>query len=129
MGLFLLWQLSPQLNRMRFSGGGLPFFFAATMASIDAIMLALIKYISIEKHYIGLIALPMIAYSLQPVLFYLSMEYETLTVMNLLFDVISDVLITIVGLLLFKETIGPYKKLGVIFSFISIILLSLNDGT
>ena len=114
---------------MRFSGGGLPFFFAAAMASIDAIMLALIKYISIEKHYIGWIVLPMIAYSLQPVLFYLSMEYETLTVMNLLFDVISDVLITIVGLLLFKETIGPYKKLGVIFSFISIILLSLNDGT
>lgn len=119
---------------MPFVGGGLPmfntipFFFAATMASIDSTMLTLIKYISTQKHHIGWIILPMIVYSLQPVLFYLSMEYETLTVMNLLWDVISDVIITMIGLLLFKEKIGPYKKVGVIFSLISIVLLSLNDG-
>jgi multidrug transporter EmrE-like cation transporter len=119
---------------MRFVGGGLPMFntipfvFAAAMASIDATMLTLIKYISTQKHQTGWLLLPMIVYALQPVLFYLSMEYETLTVMNLLWDVFSDVIITGIGLFLFKETIGPYKKLGVVFSLISIVLLSLNDG-
>lgn len=120
---------------MVLTGGGLPLFnmipfgFAATMASIDATMLTLIKYISTQKHQFGWIILPMIVYSLQPVLFFLSLQYETLIVMNLLWDVISDVIITGIGLFVFKEKIGPYKKLGVIFSFISIILMSLNDGT
>lgn len=115
-------------------GGGIPMFnmipfgFAAAMASIDSTMLSLIKYISQNDKHIGWLILPMIVYSLQPVLFYLSMKYETLTVMNLLWDVISDVIITFIGLVIFRETIGPYKKLGVIFSFFSIILMSLNDG-
>ncbi len=119
---------------MRFIGGGIPLFnaipfgFAAAMASIDSTMLSLIKYISTDDKHIGWLILPMIVYSLQPVLFYLSMRYETLTVMNLLWDVISDVIITFIGLVIFKESIGPYKKLGVIFSFFSIILMSLNDG-
>lgn len=106
----------------------IPLAFAATMASIDTTMLSLIKYISTHKQHIGWLVVPMIFYSLQPVLFYMSMQYETLTVMNLLWDVISDVLITTIGLVMFKETIGPYKKLGVIFSFMSILLMSLNDG-
>ncbi len=106
----------------------IPFGFAATMAVIDSAMLALTKYISLEKQYLAWIILPMIVYSFQPVLFYFSMHYESLTVMNLLFDLISDVLITAIGLLIFKEKIGPYKKAGVILSFISIILMSLNDG-
>ena len=115
-------------------GGGIPIFniipfaFAAAMASIDSTMLSLIKYISTDNKHIGWIILPMIIYSLQPVLFYLSMKYETLTVMNLLWDVISDVIITLIGLLVFQETIGPYKKAGVILSFLSITLMSLNDG-
>ncbi len=106
-----------------------PFGFAAAMAGIDSTMLSLIKYISTREKHIGWLILPMIVYSFQPVLFYLSMHYETLVVMNLLWDVISDVIITFIGLFFFKETIGPYKKLGVIFSFLSIILMSLNDGS
>lgn len=127
--------LSPSYSRMALIGGGIPIFnaipfgFAAAMASIDSTMLSLIKYISTREKHIGWILLPMLLYSLQPVLFYLSMQYETLVVMNLLWDVISDVIITFIGLVIFKEKIGPYKKLGVIFSFLSIVLMSLNDGT
>ncbi len=70
----------------------------------------------------------MIVYALQPVLFYFSLQYESLTVMNLLWDVISDVIVTFIGLVIFQEKIGPYKKAGVILSFLSIVLMSLNDG-
>ena len=116
------------------SGGGLPLFnivplgFGATMAIIDAFMLSLLKYISKEKQHVGWIVLPIIVYAFQPVLFYLSLQYESMTVMNLLWDVISDVIVTFVGLVVFQEAIGPYKKAGVIFSFFSIVLMSLNDG-
>ena len=119
---------------MAVTGGGaptfnrIPFGFAASMASIDSLMLSLVKYISLHKQYVGLLIIPMIIYCLQPVLFYFSLQYETLTVMNLLWDVISDVVITLIGLLFFQEKIGPYKRAGVILSFISIVLMSLNDG-
>ena len=125
--------LSLLSNRM-IHGGGLPLFnivplgFGAAMASIDASMLSFVKTIHLQQVHIGWILVPMLIYSLQPVLFYYSLHYESLTVMNLLWDVVSDVLITLIGLFIFKEQIGPYKKLGVIFSLVSIVLLSLNDG-
>ena len=115
-------------------GGGAPMFnripllFGLSMALIDATMLSLVKYITKHKESVGWIVLPMLVYMAQPILFYFSLQYETLTVMNLLWDVISDVIITLIGLLVFQETIGPYKKAGVILSFLSITLMSLNDG-
>lgn len=122
-----------ELNRMT-SGGALsniniiPLAFGAIMASLDSFMLSFIKYMSIEKSFVRYLFIPMIIYALHPVLFYFSLKYETLTVMNLLTDLMSDVFVTMIGLLVFKETIGPYKKAGVIFSFLSIILMSMNDG-
>ena len=116
------------------SGGGLPLFnivplgFGASMATIDAFMLSMLKWISQEKKYYGLIGLAMLVYAFQPVLFFTSLQYESLTVMNLLWDVISDVIVTLMGILIFQEKIGPYKKAGVILSFLSIVLMSLNDG-
>ncbi len=133
--LFQELQVSLRYNRMGLAGGGIPIFntipfaFAAGIAAVDAVMLSLLKYITIHEKHIGWIVLPMIIYALQPILFYLSLQYETLTVMNLLWDVLSGVIITTIGLFIFQEKIGPYKKVGVIFSFLSIILLSLNDGT
>ncbi len=119
---------------MTWSGGGVPMFntiplgFGLAMATIDVFMLSLLKYISKEKQYIRWIVLPILVYACQPILFYMSLQYESLTVMNLLWDVLSDVLVTLVGLLIFQETIGPYKKAGVMLSFLSIALMSLNDG-
>lgn len=119
---------------MGLQGGGIPIFntiplaFAAAMASIDAFMLSFLKYLSVNNQYQNWIVLPIVVYAFQPVLFYFSLQYESLTVMNLLWDVISDVAVTFIGLFYFKEKIGPYKRAGVLFSLISIVLMSLNDG-
>lgn len=126
--------LSLHSNRMALTGGGIPLFnivplgFGGAMATIDSFMLSFLKYMSKEKINIWWLALPIVVYAFQPVLFYISLQYESLTVMNLLWDVISDVIVTFIGLVIFQEKIGPYKKAGVIFSFFSIILMSLNDG-
>jgi hypothetical protein len=55
-------------------------------------------------------------------------DYNSLTVMNLIWDVMSDVLVTSIGLFYFSEKLTKLKKLGVMLSFISIILLTWNDG-
>jgi multidrug transporter EmrE-like cation transporter len=48
-------------------------------------------------------------------------------VMNLMWDLISDILVTMSGFLFFKEKIGPFKKVGVIFSILAMFLLSIGE--
>jgi multidrug transporter EmrE-like cation transporter len=52
-----------------------------------------------------------------------------MTVMNLTWDLMSDVLVTIVGLYYFGEKLGPVKSLGLCTAILSIALLAYDDGT
>ena len=62
------------------------------------------------------------------IIFLKSLSHNSLTVMNLLWDVMSDISVSIIGLFYFKEKLTRFKKLGVFFSLISIILLTYKDG-
>jgi multidrug transporter EmrE-like cation transporter len=119
---------------MKFIGGGLPQFntmsfkFGFIMALVDVFMLSIVKSVSLNSRLLKWMIVPTLVYAVQPWIFLQSLEYETLIIMNLLWDLISNVLVTLAGLILFNESIGPYKMIGVILSFISITLLSLDDG-
>jgi multidrug transporter EmrE-like cation transporter len=119
---------------MKFIGGGLPqlntvpFKFGLIMALVDVFMLSIVKTVSLNSRLLKWMIVPTVVYAIQPWIFLQSLEYETLIIMNLLWDLISNVLVTLAGLILFQETIGPYKLIGVILSFISITLMSLDDG-
>lgn len=106
-----------------------PIGYGALMAGIDVFMLSIIKLISGNpSRFFKWMILPTIIYAIQPWIFLSSLRFESLIVMNLMWDLISDVLVTATGFLYFKEKIGPYKTLGVILSFVSIVLMSLQDG-
>jgi multidrug transporter EmrE-like cation transporter len=116
------------------TGGGAPQFktiplkYGLLMATIDVFMLSIVKYVSLDKRILRWMIVPTIVYAIQPWIFLQSLQFESLIIMNLLWDVISDVLVTLTGLIFFKESIGPYKLIGVLLSFISITLMSLDDG-
>ncbi len=105
-----------------------PIAYGAVMASIDVFMLGVIKKVSTQAWVMKWMILPTLIYALQPWIFLSSLRFESLIVMNLMWDLISDILVTATGFLYFKEKIGPYKTLGVILSFVSIVLMSLQDG-
>jgi multidrug transporter EmrE-like cation transporter len=106
-----------------------PLAFGTIMASIDLLMLGLIKSISLDKvKMLRWMIIPMISYAIQPWIFLESLKYESLIVMNLMWDLISDVLVTLVGFFYFKEKVGPYKRIGVALSLISMFLLASADG-
>ena len=105
----------------------LPILFAVGMASIDAIVLPILKYINQGTYPISLMIVPVLIYAFQPILFYLSLNYSTLTSMNILWDLMSDVIVTIIGLLYLKEKLHVTSKLGLVFAFIAIILFA-KDG-
>ncbi len=112
---------APQLNTI-------PLKFGFLMATVDVFMLSIIKKVSLDSRILKWMIIPTVIYAIQPWIFLESLQYESLIIMNLLWDVISDVLVTLTGLIIFKESIGIYKLIGVLLSLISITLMSLDDG-
>jgi multidrug transporter EmrE-like cation transporter len=103
----------------------IPLAFAGLMAFIDTIVLSLFKgYSSGLITWRAVIPFGMLLYSLHPYIFLQSLKYESMTVMNLLFDVLSDISVTIMGLFYFKEELSKMKMVGMVFAFIGIVLLS-----
>ena len=107
----------------------IPLAFGTAMASIDVSMLSLVKMISTNPKMMKWMFLTTAVYAFQPWLFLTSLNYQTMTIMNLIWDLTSDIFVTLIGLFYFGEKIGPYKIAGVCLSFISILLMSVDDGT
>ena len=106
----------------------IPLAYATLMAFIDTIVLALFKGYSLgEIKWNAVVPFGMLLYSLHPYIFLHALKYESMTVMNLLWDVMSDVLVTITGLYFFKETISRTKMLGLAFGFVAVFLLTCGD--
>lgn len=106
----------------------IPMALASFMAFIDAFTLAGLKEVSIGAiEWRNFLPISMLIYSLQPLVFIQSLKYETMTVMNLLWDVLSDLIVTFIGLFYFKEQVSSIKKVGLMFAFISIVLLSYEE--
>jgi uncharacterized membrane protein len=101
-----------------------PLVYGTYMATIDAFILGLLKAIKLGWINTNLLFIPAIVYAIQPLIFYKALSGETMTVMNLLWDVTSDLLVTFEGLYFFEEKLSHTKMWGVGLSFLSIILLS-----
>jgi multidrug transporter EmrE-like cation transporter len=105
-----------------------PLRFALVMASFDVIMMSIIKSYNIGSlKGIKWMIIPTISYALQPWIFLNSLSYQSMIVMNLLWDVISDVLVTANGYFIFGESLTRTKWMGVGLSLISIYLLTCKD--
>ena len=100
--------------------------FGFLMAGVDVVGLSLLKMISLGtlKPFIQWMVIPTIVYAFQPWIFVTSLKYESLTIMNLIWDLASDVLVTLTGLLYFKEKVSTKRLIGVVFAFISLALMS-----
>ncbi len=71
-----------------------PILYGLSMASIDSVMLSLLKMATLGiVNAPVILSLAMVVYACQPLLFYKSLHTESLTVMKLLWDVMSDVLV------------------------------------
>jgi drug/metabolite transporter (DMT)-like permease len=106
----------------------IPLAFATIMASIDAFVLSLFKSYSMGTvTWRSTIPLGMLLYSFQPLIFLKALQYESMTVMNLMHDIMSDVIVTISGLFYFKEKISSIKMVGIAFAFTAIVLLSYDS--
>ena len=95
------------------------------MAGIDVFSLGLIKQISLTGYKsLASMLVPTAIYALQPWIFLSAMSSETMTVMNLTWDLTSDILVTLMGLLFFKEKLGAVRMCGALLAMVSMALLA-----
>jgi drug/metabolite transporter (DMT)-like permease len=106
----------------------IPLGFATIMAIIDSIGLGLLKQISTKAVSFSFMPIAALIYAIQPFIFLQSLKFESMTVMNILWDLTSDIIVTFVGIFILGEEIGFRKAVGIVFSFIAIYLFTFEDG-
>ena len=104
-----------------------PLLFAFGLGIIDTLLLSTTKFISIVVLKYQFIILVCILYGIQPLLFLNALGNESMSIMNLLWDVMSNIFVSLIGIYYFKETISNMKYLGIILSIISLTILSIEE--
>jgi hypothetical protein len=98
--------------------------FGLMFGALDAVSLPTIKAVSKGMLGFGWMVVPFVLYAASPFLFLEGLKGETLTILNLIWDLSSDLIITLIGLFYFRESLSYTKGLGVMFSFIALFLMS-----
>jgi len=106
----------------------LPIVLGSFMAILDVVMMSLAKYSSKGQIAYGT-ALPLatVVYALEPYIFFKSLKYESLTSMNLIWDLTSDVLVTLLGVFWFRESIKGLRWIAVLFAIFSLGLFAYTE--
>ena len=106
----------------------LPIFFGTLMALLDIVMMSSVKMIH-GGTLSGTIGIPLAVgiYALEPLLFLKAMNYEGMAVMNLIWNLMSDVLVTLQAVLIFGETIKGIRWVAVGMAIVSLTIFAYTD--
>ena len=99
------------------------------LAVFDLFNLSVLKHISLGSYKKAFIWPVVFMYALQPWIFIKGLNYTSMTVLNLSWDLISDILVTLCGIFYFRESLTNYKLFGVFFAVISIILFGIDGAS
>lgn len=107
----------------------LPIAFGVAMAALDIVMMSAGKMAQTGQLSYGF-ALPFATgiYALQPYLFIKAMNHENMVVTNLIWNLSSDVMVTLIGLLYFGESIVGLRWIALGMSIFSLLLFAYTDS-
>jgi len=106
----------------------------AVLAFVDVISMSYMKNFQNYRptnliSWIKPLIIPCIIYMFQPILFMTGLQVGgSITVLNLVWDLFSGILVTLTGLLLFKESLSPVKYTGVMFAVVGLICFILDES-
>lgn len=105
-----------------------PLLFASSMVGVDVLAFSIIKQVSLKALNPWFAAISMAIYGLQPFILWKSLAFESLTVMNVLWNLMSSLIIGAVGIFFFEEKVGQRKLVAVVLSLIAVYLFTFEDG-
>jgi len=106
----------------------LPILFGTCMAIVDIFMMSATKMVSTGalSSSVG-IPLAISLYAMEPLIFLRAMKYEGMVVTNLVWNLMSNIIVTLQGVLVFGETIKGLRWLGISMSLLSLALLAYTN--
>lgn len=106
-----------------------PILFGVAMSTLDIFMMSIAKLSSKGKIPYGTgLGIATSIYALEPFIFFRSLKYENMTTMNLVWDLTSDIMVTLIGVFYFKESIKGVRWLAVLFAIFSLGLFAYTDN-
>jgi multidrug transporter EmrE-like cation transporter len=107
----------------------LPIFFGTLLALLDIGMMGLSKMVSIGQvsWNIG-VPTAMAIYSLEPLIFIRALKYEGMVVTNLVWNLVSDIIVTLQGILIFGEKIKNLRWVAIGMSLVALAIFAYTDS-
>ena len=98
--------------------------YGTVLALVDVVMMPITKGVANKTLPLWLMVIPTLVYAADPWIFLQSLKVETMVVMNLVWDLVSDILVTFTGLVILGEKVSTMKMIGIGLSFVSLYFLS-----
>lgn len=116
------------MKNILFSGNYVPLYLIGILLSMnDLLSFGICKYIynnNINNYYI---LIPAIMYGFQIPLFFYGLRLSSMAALNIIWNLMSIILVTVLGLFYFKEKISHIKTIAIILGLFSLVLFSLDD--
>ena len=91
----------------------------------DALGLSIIKDLSIGRFTNNLwMIIPTLIYGLAPLIAYIGIKHYSITIINIIWDMSSDIVITLIALFIFREHLSKVKTVALFMAFIALFLLT-----
>jgi len=97
------------------------------MALIDVISMGTSKYVNLGILSNNWLGFAIILYGFQMVLFNIGLKTTQMTVLNLSWNLFSNIIITIIGIYYFKENINQLETYGILFAIFALFLFGLGE--
>jgi multidrug transporter EmrE-like cation transporter len=104
-----------------------PIIYGIIMSIVDTIMMGLVKNVSLSGVSLLGMLIPMGIYSLEPWIFLSALSVESMSFMNIIWNLVSNILVTGLGVLYYGEKIGHIRMIGFVLAMISLVMLSFKD--
>ena len=103
----------------------LSLLFGTIMALIDIAMMGTVKMVS-NGTLSSAVGVPFAVgmYALEPLVFLKAMKYDGMVATNLIWNLMSNVIVTMQGILIFGESIEGLRWVGIGMSLVSLAILS-----
>ena len=99
--------------------------FGLLLTFNDIINMSIVKQITLGNLVISWLPIAYILYGLQMLIFYKGLHVTQMSVLNLTWNLFSNIIITMIGIYYFKENINNIESYGLFFAFFALFLFGL----
>jgi len=69
-----------------------------------------------------------IMYGFQAIVFYWGLSLSSMTILNILWNIISNIVVSLIGIYFFGETLNTIQWIGIVLSLTGMTLLGIHNG-